>query len=48
MKSSIKSDEIKIVLDTNIVVSALIAKQGASAKIFEKLLAGQIIKFQWQ
>ncbi|MBU2099668.1 putative toxin-antitoxin system toxin component, PIN family [Candidatus Micrarchaeota archaeon] len=42
MKLSTKSDKIKVVLDTNIVVSALIAKQGSPAGIFEKLLEGKI------
>ena len=31
-----------VVLDTNIVVSALIASEGAPAKIFEKLILGEI------
>ena len=45
MKLSIKSDKIRVVLDTNIVVSALIAEKGASARIFEKILLGEIISF---
>lgn len=42
MKSYIKRDKPIVVLDTNIVVSALIAKEGAPAKIFEKLVLGEI------
>jgi len=42
MKLSIKSDKIRVVLDTNIVVSALIAEKGASARIFEKILLREI------
>ncbi len=42
MKSSTKQDRAIVVLDTNIVVSALIAKEGAPAKIFEKLILGEI------
>ncbi len=37
MKKSIRQDKEKVVLGTNIVVSALIAKEGAPARIFEKL-----------
>lgn len=42
MKSSTRQDRPKVVLDTNIVVSALIAKEGAPARIFEKLILGEI------
>lgn len=42
MKLSTKQDKLKVVLDTNIIVSALIAKEGASAIIFEKILLEKI------
>ncbi len=42
MKSFTKQDKPIVVLDTNIVVSALIAREGAPAKIFEKLVLGKI------
>ena len=42
MKSFTKQDRPIVVLDTNIVVSALIASEGAPAKIFEKLILGEI------
>ena len=42
MKSSTKRDRPKIVLDTNIVISALIAAEGAPAKLFEKLILEEI------
>ncbi|MBN1940738.1 MAG: putative toxin-antitoxin system toxin component, PIN family [Candidatus Diapherotrites archaeon] len=42
MKSFTNQDKPKVVLDTNIVVSALIAKEGAPAKIFEKLILTEI------
>jgi len=42
MKSSTKQGKLKVVLDTNIIVSALIAKEGASAIIFEKILLEKI------
>lgn len=42
MRLSIRQDRPKIVLDTNILVSALIAKEGASAKLFEMLVLGKI------
>jgi len=34
-----------VVLDTNIVVSVLIAEKGASAGIFEKILLGELINY---
>ena len=34
-----------MVLDTNIVVSVLIAEKGASAGIFEKILLGELINY---
>ena len=40
MKSSTKLD--KIVLDTNIIISALIAKHDEPAKLFEKLIEEKI------
>jgi uncharacterized protein len=40
MKSFTKSD--KIVLDTNIIISAIICKQGDPAKLFEKLINEEI------
>ncbi len=42
MHSFAKRDKPKVVLDTNIIVSALIAKHGAPAVIFEKLILGEI------
>ena len=42
MKSFTKQDRAIVVLDTNIVVSALIASKGAPAKIFEKLILSEI------
>ena len=42
MTSYTKSDKKRIVLDTNIVVSALIGKHGESAKLFEKLIQDEI------
>ncbi len=42
MKSFTKQDKPIVVLDTNIVVSALIAMEGTPAKIFEKLVLGEI------
>lgn len=42
MRLSIKQGRIRVVLDTNIIVSALIAKQGASAAIFEEIVTGKI------
>ena len=42
MQSSTKQDRARVVLDTNIVVSALIAKEGASARLFEKLILGEM------
>ena len=42
MQSSTKQDRARVVLDTNIIVSALIAKEGASARLFEKLILGEI------
>ncbi len=39
---STKPEKTKVVLDTNIVVSALIGKHGAPAKIFEKILLDKI------
>ncbi|MFH1257023.1 MAG: putative toxin-antitoxin system toxin component, PIN family [Candidatus Diapherotrites archaeon] len=42
MKSPIRQDRRRVVLDTNIIVSALIAKEGAPAKTFEKLLLGEL------
>lgn len=45
MQLSTKSDKPKVVLDTNIVVSALIAKEGAPAKIFEKLILDEIMNY---
>lgn len=40
MQLSTKSN--KLVLDTNIIISALIGKHGAPAKLFEKLILGEI------
>jgi len=45
MKLSTRQDRPKTVLDTNITVSALIAKEGAPAKIFEKLILGKIANY---
>ena len=45
MKSSTKQGKPRVVLDTNIVVSALIAKEGAPARVFEKLLLGKIANY---
>ena len=42
MTSYTKSDKKRIVLDTNIVVSALIGKHGESAKLFEKLIQEEV------
>lgn len=42
MRSSTRQDRRKVVLDTNIVVSALVAKEGASARLFEKLILGEV------
>jgi len=42
MKSFTKRDRQKVVLDTNIIISALIAKEGAPAKLFEKLIVEEI------
>jgi len=42
MKSSTKSGKPAVVLDTNILVSALIAKEGAPARVFEKLVSEEI------
>lgn len=39
MKSYTKQGKPRVVLDSNIVVSALIAKEGAPAAVFEKLIA---------
>jgi len=40
MKSFTKSD--KLILDTNIIISAIICKQGDPAKLFEKLIKEEI------
>ena len=40
MNSYTKSD--KVVLDTNIIISALIAKEGTSAKTFERMILNKI------
>ncbi|MFH1586994.1 MAG: putative toxin-antitoxin system toxin component, PIN family [Candidatus Diapherotrites archaeon] len=45
MKSSTRSGKIKIVLDTNIIISALLCSEGSSAKILEKIIAGEIESF---
>ena len=45
MKLFTVQEKTKLVLDSNIVVSALIAKQGYSAKVFEKLILGEIENF---
>jgi putative PIN family toxin of toxin-antitoxin system len=37
-----KSDELRIVMDTNIIISALIGKHGEPAKLFEKLIKEEI------
>lgn len=42
MTSYTKSDNQKLVLDTNIIISALIGKHGESAKLFEKLILEEI------
>ncbi len=42
MKLFTRHDRIGVVLDTNIIISALIAKEGASAKVFEMLILGEI------
>lgn len=42
MKSFTRQGKPKLVLDTNILVSALIAKEGQPAKVFEKLILGEI------
>jgi len=42
MQLSIRQGRKKVVLDTNILVSALIAKEGSPAKLFEMLVLGEI------
>ncbi len=42
MKSSTRQGKPKLVLDTNILVSALIAREGQPAKVFEKLILGEV------
>ncbi len=41
MKLFTKHDRTRVVLDTNIIISALIAKEGAPAKVFEQLILGE-------
>lgn len=42
MKLFTGHDRTRVVLDTNIIVSALIAKEGTPAKVFEMLILGEI------
>ncbi len=45
MKSSAVPGKPRVVFDTNVLVSALLGRQGHSAKLFEKLLLGKITCF---
>jgi predicted nucleic acid-binding protein len=44
-KSSMQGKPSKVVLDTNIVISAAISSEGNPAKIFEMLINGKIENF---